>query len=511
VIERRPLLVANLVILLVAIAVGYVVHRGAFGYADALNLYSPYPQLDAANGTPKIASTPWRYVRDWYTGLNGRWGQAVMNAAIAAVSRAVRPTPEGFPWWLLRSVSLFCIFAIPLNLLAAAGVVSGAAMVALLAIWMTWSVAPNTMAYSFWFEVLLTDRFLPAYFVSLMLAAVGNGWPANGRQVAVFGIAYVFLSVEQFLVSLPVLVLGVALARWEPQRIRSAARWLPILCLGLSAVAGAIYLVSPGQRWRNSLLNTRPLSLAPAAIVDWMQQAFPIGYRALLVGGASGRLWAAHLALYLALTVAVIVLVRSRFKNDAATGRPRTTFAPGVLAWTFLTAYATSVSTLLVSPHFPVYAAQYPTLLLAAGLAFAGRFAFELARLPRPTIAMAARLMAIATLLAVTVRITIPALRRDAAEYREERWFGELRKRTYHQVLDRSEAGQGNAFILTNSPIRSIGGTMEPPWGLAAYFRWRDRRDLVVVIDTNYDYATRPDGRAYVTIDLGAIAAPHAK
>jgi hypothetical protein len=390
---------------------------------------------------------------------------------------------------------------------AAAGVFSGAAAVTLLAIWMTWSLAPNTMAFSFWFEVLLTDRFLPAYFVSVMLAAVGRGWPSNARQIAAFGIAYVFLSVEQFLVSLPVLVLGVAIARWEPQRIRRAARWLPILCVVLSAVAGTIYFVSPGQRWRNSLLNTRPLSLAPSAIVEWMHQAFPVGYRALLVGGASDRLSAVHLALYVVLTIAVVVLVRMRFKNDSMPERARAAFVPGVLAWAYLTAYATSLSTLLISPHFPIYAAQYPTLLLAAGLAHAGWFAFELAR-PRPAIAMSARLVAAAALLAIAAWITIPGLKQDAAEYREERWFGDIRKRAYHDILERSQAGQGNAFILTNSPVRSIGGTMEPPWGLAAYFRWRERRDLVVVIDTNYDYASRPP-LAYVTIDLAPMSALH--
>jgi hypothetical protein len=50
--------------------------------------------------------------------------------------------------------------------------------------------------------------------------------------------------------------------------------------------------------------------------------------------------------------------------------------------------------------------------------------------------------------------------------------------------------------------VRSIGGTMEPPWGLSAYFRWAGQGHILVLIDTNYDFAARPLDRQYVTIDL---------
>jgi hypothetical protein len=509
----------NLLMLVASLILGAILYHGAFGYADALNMYNPAPQLDAASGTTRVASGLPGYVRDWYCGLNGRWGQALMNGSIQMLSRSLVHRPETFPWWLMRSLSLFCLIATPVNFLRGTRQfgsphrAQGAVLLALA--WMIWSAANNTYGYSLWFDVLLTDRFVPMYLASVLAVLVGTGWPARrAAPLLAFSALYLLIAVEQFLVTLPIVIgLYGALAAGR----RGWRRLEPFaLAAVLSGVSAVIYAASPGQQWRNRLLQLQAPDLSPHGLFTWFKTAMPLGYRVLL-GPGDAIYWKVHLLLLLGSLVLLAAggaaLVRRRASWTA--GSPRLVEALTVLAaaLAFQVAYACSLATLLVSPHFPEYAAQYPALLLTLALVLTTGAAFRLAdptiwttgagavddasAVDRTTV-----LLVGACLVAVLVTITFPALTADAASFREEARFGALRKRVYRRVLDLNARTGATGFILTNSPLRSIGGNMEPPWGLSAYFRWIHRQDLAVVIDTNYDFSTRPQDREYVTVDV---------
>jgi hypothetical protein len=149
---RDRLVIANVLLLAASLPVGRVLYAGAFAYADALNMLSPYPQLDAAGGTNVTATNLAQYVQHWYRGLNGRWSQALMNGALASATKAFGFGPESFPWWMMRSLSLFCMLATPMNLLAGAGAfarqVRPMGFGLLVLAWGIWSSAQNTYAYS---------------------------------------------------------------------------------------------------------------------------------------------------------------------------------------------------------------------------------------------------------------------------------------------------------------------------------------------------------------------------
>jgi hypothetical protein len=507
---RRRLFLLNLCALVACVAAGRLLYAGAFGYADVLNMYNPYPQLDAAGASTATAHGFGEYVAQWYRGLNGRWGVAVVNAAIELWSKAVVHRPEQFPWWLMRSLSLFCIVTTPLNFIAAGGQLKRGSFVAaalLLGAWGIWSSSPNTFGYSVWFDALLADRFIPMYVASLLAVALALG-PRRGHPAArlAFGAGYVFIAVEQFLVTLPIILAAYAFAGTSGRTVRRGLETFAA-CVALSALSGWVYVSSPGQRWRNTLLNLSAPDLSPRGLLHWFTESTPLGYR-VLFGGTYGRRYVAlHLALFATLALAGAILARRAELRpvaaeadvaDEGSLRGRA----WILAVAFCAAYSASLATLLVSPHFPEYAAQYPALLLTLAWVCTAASVIPL----RPSALSAA---AITTAMAVlVVALTVPALRTDVTGFREETAFGVLRKRTYARILEINADTGATGFVVTNSPLRSIGGNMEPPWGLSAYFRWIGRSDLAVYIDTNYDYPSRPRDRAYVTIDLGGRLQP---
>lgn len=505
---RDPLVITNVLLLVASLVVGRVLYAGAFAYADSLNMLSSYPQLDAAGGTNVTATNLAQYVRHWYVGLNGRWSQAVMNGTLASATKVFGFGPESFPWWMMRSLSLFCMLATPINFLAAAGAfarqIRPMGVCLLVLAWGIWSFAQNTYAYSIWFDCLLTDRFVPMYLASVLAVGVARGWPGR-RPLALAGFAaiYLFVAVEQFLVTLPVLLVGYAI---YGRARNGAARTLGMLTesIALSGVSALIYFSSPGQHWRNGLMNVTAPDLSPAGIFTWFTHAMPLGYNVLFGQRDPAIYWTLHLLLLMAGAGAVLSATfaawRARSSEPSSAGplvEREDAVRWAVFATCFNTAYAASLATLLVSPHFPEYAAQYPALLLTLGLVFSVAAIARRLAAPRPAAVLTA-----ACAVAVVLAVTVPAIRTNVTSFKEEAAYARLRKAVYHRVLDLHRETGADAFVLTNSPVRSIGGTMEPPWGLSAYFRWAGKSDLLVLIDTNYDFAARPLDRQYVTIDL---------
>jgi hypothetical protein len=293
-----------------------------------------------------------------------------------------------------------------------------------------------------------------------------------------------------------------ALGGQRPPRLARAARILAA-SLALSGISASIYFASPGQKWRNSLMNVNAPDFSPAGILAWLRTAIPIGYRVLFGDLRRAVFAVVAIAVVAALVIGVVRLRRSgewRWPTESADLPDALRW--GIFAAGFYLAYLASLATLLVSPHFPDYAAQYPALLLALALVCTVATVAEVVS-GRLNAAFAA-----ACTILVVVFITTPAIRHNVASFREEAAFGRLREAVFTRVLEINRERGATGFILTHAPGRSIGGTMEPPWGISAYFRWLGRDDLVVVIDNNYDFAARPLDREYVTVDASRFWTP---
>jgi hypothetical protein len=164
-----------------------------------------------------------------------------------------------------------------------------------------------------------------------------------------------------------------------------------------------------------------------------------------------------------------------------------------------------SLSTLLISPHFPEYAIQYPAILLVLGLAYSVLSLIELFDIKMRQAKFFSNRWGIflPALVSVVVLlgITIPGLPKLRASYQEIMMHNKLRHAVFQHIIDIYQTTGQTHFILTRCPVRSHGGTMEPPWGVQGYFRWRQYDNLQVYLDDNYDFPDRPMDKPYVTVD----------
>lgn len=532
--HRRTLLLINILILLFSLGIGACFLRWSLGFADVLNMFSPYPVIDAAHGATRIATGAWGYLQDWYNGMNGRVSQALLGCAISAYSKLFASRPEDFPWWLMRALSLFCIIACPLNFMVPAysirRVRPTSVFLLLLAIWGSWTLSHNVVSYSLWFDALLTDRFLMIYIVSVMCLAIYKGWLNNKWYLIVLhGCAYMFLAVEQFLLTIPLLFLAFA---WiGADNDKPLLFWIRRISfyLVLSLIAAYVYFHSPGQQWRMSMMTTHPagapLQYYVEGFLKWLKRD---GYSVLFNGRGAliGLIFNCILYTFVAVTTIAATLSHSiakrlKFNTLEVLGD---LFHSSVLATTFLTAYMTSLSTLLISRNFPEYAIHYPALLLAIGIAYsiltliqlfdAGTRQALLAALageeteetmPNSSLNYRGSIITGIVLTGVLLWVTLPALPKLRSSYQEVKTNNQVRHVVFQHVIDTYQTTGQTHFILTKCPPRSHGGTMEPPWGVEGYFRWRNYGILRVYLDDNYDFPTRPLDKHFVTIDCSSF------
>jgi len=508
----RMLVGLNVAILVLSVVVGACFFRGALGFADGVNMFSPYPKISV-----RIAATPYEYVSDWYNHMNGRVSQAIMDCGLFVYAKAFARTPEAFPWWLMRSLSLFCAMAAPFNFLVPAIGRGNCGLGAILGLYLTilvsWMLSYNVVTYSLWFDVLLTDRFLPIYVISLMCIILHRGWFEQTLfGEALHGALYLFFAVEQFLVTMPILFLAFA---WVGDaKTRSKGFWLKRIFYYalLTALAAGVYFYSPGQRLRNRLLAPNPAGITFESIFAWLRDDLSRGYLMLWGDASHSVIMFLHLAVYC--TVAVIAFVALCAYRSARRADQR--FPPidgllnaSVLSLAFLTAYGASLATLFIKRHFPEYAIHYPAILLAVGLGYGVLVIIQLldgvtwtalrsALHPetpvasRPVFRYWPSFLPWLALGALIAGVLAPSWPKLQAGYHEVKAHGQIRHEIFQQVIQLHQATGQTHFILIHCPVRSHGGTMEPPWGVEGYFRWCGYGNLIVYLDDNYDFPTRP-------------------
>jgi len=537
---KKFLLFAHLGLLIGAIAAGRWLYAGALGQNDILAVVNPYPQVTMAdnlahcpiNPYPQIqvrfgqyAANPFVYVRDWYLGMNGRLPVAIMDSLLAQAARLC-PTPESFPWWLLRALSLYCLLAIPLNLMAAAGIWARRPAMALIltaAVWSIWIVSPNVYIFSVMFDIILTDRNIQGYVLSWMIMGAVNNW--MGRSLwrwGLMGIGIVFVSSEQNLPSVPVLLLATGWLGLEANAHAGRDWFKQVFYYGAwTLLAAAIFFLSPGQHLRN--VCCLPMnSIGTFSPLAWYRQVIDLGYGALFPSHP-GPLWLWHLIFYCGLGLVMALWLIIRLKT-ASSGRPaendsRELFGIGLMAFAFLTAFLVSMTTLIVSPYFPPYAACYPALFLATGLAFSFWFILDSAaagmdalsakvvgyRLISTKIGCTVALPILVTI-ALIRTITVPAWPAMSTGYRQIMEQNRNRHQVYAEIIKQQNTTGQRHFILMNlwkSPVWGLH--MDDAWGRAGYFRWLKMEDIVCPTEDEWNAAGRPQEQLYFKLDCAKV------
>jgi hypothetical protein len=96
----RAVLVAHLVFLPLALALGFGLCRHDLGWSDSL-VIARSPVLSVPH--PSLPE----YVRYWYTHLNGRASQGVV-ASLARWPFSGAASPEAFPFWIYAGLAFGC-------------------------------------------------------------------------------------------------------------------------------------------------------------------------------------------------------------------------------------------------------------------------------------------------------------------------------------------------------------------------------------------------------------------
>jgi hypothetical protein len=467
---------AHLVCLPLCLLLGFVVCGEDLGWSDSLWLTQP-------------GASPVAYVARWYRGLNGRLAQAIV-ASLAALPLSSSPTPESLPFWIFAGLSFFCTAMAPVligaSLARAAGsrLTGVAAALLLLAVWSTNPVVFEWATYHHF--AIFIDYLLPTYLAALWfshaLALASRDRPSR-PALALHGLGYVFLSnwVEVFLLSLPLLAL-LALAVGRRSRPLGAGQWLRASSVYavLSAVAAFVYWISPGQRTRAAIAGMAlpEASSSPLAKVRDLVATEFFGLASLY-----GKL-AYGLALLVLLGALVGWIRRFRLAPDRdKAARSATWGLAGASAVLFVAHALAMIPALLV----PVVARVviYPGLLLLTSLAL-------LLLAAASALGASRRRLLLAGVAALALGVAAVQLRRCAELHAERQALFALRRSVYEYVLGVHRYSGRSAFVLTDCNLAPRGETIEPPWGLQAYFSWKRRPPLRVYIDTNEDFSARP-------------------
>ena len=501
---------ANIILLPIFLIIGYWVFRGALGWGDSLDLF-------------KSVQSPSAFVAYWYDTVNGRLSQALVSAIVGSLFRTPDSTPESFPWWAFRALSLFCTVMAPVNFSAALARAARlnwiGAIFVLFFMWAVWSSSPVVYYNSAWFTFAeFVGYSLPTYLVSAFsLICASSCFSISRWRWVPFALFYLFLSLfnEQLLATTPILAIGLALTHPSTGRFWHARAFsISLTVLPLSMLAAAIYLSSPAQTARNLTLRAAPPDLSPSALYGWFSESIPAIYKMLIpslgeYGFKPEPLIAFFHAFVIALTLAGLSHVRKNIRaslNSGTVSEHRALYALGVMGVTFLVAYMASMSTMLVARYFPGYAGGYPAILLAVGGIATTLFLSHLAlrecyvRRPRWVSVVAGSMMMAGLLSAVwfvtlpnigTIRVVIADVGRNTA----------IRRLYYRRILDYHSATGQERYVLTNCPLTQMfSWTVDPPWGLVAYFKWHGHPEIRVVLESSDDYRNRTKDEAYVVI-----------
>ena len=511
--DLRKLLYINLALLGLSLLIGYFLYRTALGWGDSLNMFSPYPHVSMK--TNLSSDTMLGYVSSWYSGMNGRWPVAFLNAVGSMFSRKLFFLPEHFPWWAMRSLSLFCCLAAPFNFLfiIKLWIRKLPLLPALLVIYALWSFSPNTYSNSITFDCLFTDRFLFVYLISVVAVLIFR--KAKFEKIShllgysLFGF---FVFFEQFLVTAPFLFLFLIVLRFRGKRNKAFYFKVATANLVTMILASLAYFLSPGQQYRNTMIGLNNIGhLGVVKLFKWYMQSANIGYTLLFKESSSW--WMLHSVVLIALIVYVCVTWKNI--HDAAGFKDKReriqSLQLSAFALLFVFVFHCSLVTLLVSNYFPGYSAQYTTFFLALFLTalflniyLKGRELLACHPM-RPFLSRGVQGAAVIGG-SIFLFLTVNRVNADSKDYTRIMELGRARSVIYNDIIQIHEKTGITDFVLKNAPHWPNGGySLEPPWGFQAYFRWAKQPNITVWLEDNYDFINRPaDSKSY-TIDVNLL------
>ena len=479
--HRRAILAVHLLALVVCLAASFALCGDDLGWSDSLWLTQPW-------------RSPASYVVTWYRGLNGRLAQAITAAAFR-LPFSYASVPEAFPFWVFSGLSFYCAAMTPVVIgacvaRATRSAAGGAAVaVLLLGAWSTNPVLFENATYHHF--AIFIDYLLPTYLTALWFRhALELSARASKRALVLHGLGYFFLStyLEVILLSIPLLaLLAWGVARGVPRTLGSRARVLSSYG-ALSAAAVAVYRVSPGQQKR-AVLGGMTLPRLSDLPLERVRDLVPVQFLGLTPGQATVAYAVAVLGL--AGLAAWVLRPRQSRPRDETRSRSTGRGLVAAAAVVFVAHAAALLPALVVVVAGRV--AIYPGLLFLTSVALAVLGALQ-------GLTMGRWRMLLAGSAALAIAIAGPQLRQCSSVQAERKSLFALRRSIYDYVLGLHRYTGASAFVLTDCDLAPGGESLEPPWGLQAYFAWGRRPPLKVFIDSNDDFPGRPADLDYAVI-----------
>lgn len=456
------------------LATCFFIFRNTLVWGDSLNMFSPAPVLDAVVNT-HVVQNVFDYIAEWYTGQNGRLSQAVLGAVIFQVSKLFFALPESFPSWLFKAGSLFFIIAsgytaIQMSLIEGQ-IKTKYAFIPMTALMSVWAYNKSTVNFPLWFDVCFIQYFLP-FFLFLYVVSKVEGSKFNFIPLIVLT-AFISNCTEHFLI--------ICINYFTIQAFLEKKLRFHYSVLGISALIGAaLFYFSPGQHARAQAVGFNIHSfLSPVFLLNWYKSSTLLGYQVLfefIVYRIPSKI--IYIGHFLLLLFTFLTAISPASWSSALIKKVSR------IAFGFLLSYSMSLCTMLVSPYLPPWSVTIPIGILAIGLGFSAILFMQLVELKIIYNALnkgIAALFILFTVLSV-YRETQPIL----SNYNEVIVFSDLRKRLFKKILQ--EVGEDQspyAFYLDHFPVNSYGWSIEPPWGMSAYFRWVNKPHIQVLVSTD--------------------------
>lgn len=490
-------------VLAFSIVFGYFIFSETLGWGDSLSFFS----------RPLSIS---EFIRLWWVELNGRMGQAALCAIGLLPLRWMSSTPENFPWWLVRSVDLFCILSAPLLMVAALqNVVIPRTWLSrcllIVALGVVWTLNPRVSETSTLFSVAdLIGYSGPIFLIALAFFVLRKLNPhLFTKRSMVIGIilaSFFFATLgEQYLMVFPVLVLGVALVNVA----KGAIQFSSAMKIGMSSIFGALlgfvlYWAAPAQQKRNVILD-----LHAGNLWDVYEKSITYGYMFLFhefFSFEKSTIWILIIG-HTVLVIAVIRLAIWDFKNDNFHFPPALR-GSGVMLATLLVGFHVCFCTLLVANYFPGWAGMFPGLLLVMTITMVFLMLLKFIELKGFSEKLNGYIGYIAGFVVVIGVIYLANIefRKYAVMDKQARENNHYRRASYALILNEASHSNTKNFVLINCPLAvpQYGWTMESPWGLSSYFSWSSDVPLKVFLQGNSDFPENWSDGSYKIIDCSA-------
>lgn len=479
-------------VLLFSLVSGYIAHGSSLGWGDSLNQLSrPYSVIG--------------YFNMWWHELNGRVSQAALYAFLLMPLRSFAETPELYPWWLIRSISTFCTFSttvffvaiMPNSVLPKKNL---SAFLLILYIWLLWALNPVVYETSAWFTAAEFVGYSgPIFLISLTLfiSTKFKFYKINYTAACVLALlGFIMATIgEQYLLAFPVLMLGVQLSHEAGRRnIRTLVlKVMPLILFG-NIIGFLIYWMAPAQKARNKLLGIHIDNVWNVYI-----KSVQFGYQFLTNKQIEGMLLMLLVLIHTGALAFSFVWAWNDYHRRPV-GKIYHYKNAGLFCLTLLLAYHACFLTLIVSDYFPGYAAIFPGLLLTlALLVLSLPLIYLLLRSGQGNIL---RLIAALGMASIFAYLSVHDIAANIETEQQLRANNQLRRSIYSRILADADLSDNHKYILHDCPhaVPKYGWSMEPPWGLEAYFRWRGITDIKVYLEGNYDFPKDAFFSDYTTI-----------